>query len=126
MNFLTLQGLTIPQGAVMKIADAQGNVLWSTVKIIGFTFTTISKTGTRYSTPFYAEDGMTWAEWCDSKYNTTGAEYTICIYNGNLCYFTGAYRVIKYDGNSVPSTDQIISSGEYTVNLNSTSGGGAN
>lgn len=29
MNFATLQGLTIPEGVVTQIADAQGNVLWS-------------------------------------------------------------------------------------------------
>lgn len=32
IDFSTLQGLTIPEGVVTQIADAQGNVLWSAVK----------------------------------------------------------------------------------------------
>ena len=34
MNFATLQGLTIPEGAVTQIADASGRVLWSAEKVV--------------------------------------------------------------------------------------------
>ena len=35
MNFATLQGLTIPEGAVTQIADESGNVIWKKEKIVG-------------------------------------------------------------------------------------------
>lgn len=35
IDFSTLQGLTIPEGAVTQIADASGRVIWSAVKEVG-------------------------------------------------------------------------------------------
>lgn len=35
MNFATLQGLTIPEGNVTQITDANGRVIWSAVKEVG-------------------------------------------------------------------------------------------
>lgn len=40
MNFATLKGLTIPEGNVSKIEDAQGNVLWSAVEMVQVTLQT--------------------------------------------------------------------------------------
>lgn len=37
MNFSTLQGLTIPEGVVTEIKDANGRVLWSAVKPVTIT-----------------------------------------------------------------------------------------
>lgn len=73
IDFSTLQGLTIPEGAVTQIADASGRVLWSaTIK-----FTINGDT-------YIADRGMTWAEWFASDYNTTGeTEGTITDANGN-------------------------------------------
>ena len=34
MNFVTLQGLTIPEGVVTQITDASGRVIWSAVKSV--------------------------------------------------------------------------------------------
>ncbi len=39
MNFATLKGLTIPEGAVKKITDASGAVLWSAKKNVKVTIT---------------------------------------------------------------------------------------
>lgn len=61
IDFSTLQGLTIPEGAVTQITDAAGNVLWSST--IKFTIN---------GDTYIADRGMTWAEWFASAYNTTG------------------------------------------------------
>lgn len=61
IDFSTLKGLTIPEGNVKQITDANGRVLWSaTIK-----FTINGDT-------YIADRGMTWAEWFASDYNTTG------------------------------------------------------
>lgn len=55
IDFSTLQGLTIPEGVVTQVTDAQGRVLWSAVKE--------PVTGTLYLRPtssVYIGDGVYW------------------------------------------------------------------
>lgn len=62
-------------------------------------------------TTYQAEDGMTWAQWCDSAYNTDGCY----IANG------GVYRANAIDSHlrsystndNVLSTDTIVENGHY-------------
>ena len=44
MNFATLKGLTIPQGAVKQIADSSGRILWSASKPIVLTVEKVTAT----------------------------------------------------------------------------------
>ena len=62
MDFSKVKSLTIPEGNVTQITDALGRVLWSAGPAI-ITFSLA------YAV-FQAEEGMTWAEWIDSEYNT--------------------------------------------------------
>lgn len=41
IDFSTLKGITIPEGAVKQIADASGRVLWSATKIAKVTITSV-------------------------------------------------------------------------------------
>ena len=63
-------------------------------------------------TSYQAEDGMTWAEWCDSEYNTIGAvvwqmnEFTTTI---NI----GSGNLYAEDGSLVDISDIIVLNGIY-------------
>lgn len=41
IDFSTLKGITIPEGAVKQIADASGRVLWSAAKMVKVTITSL-------------------------------------------------------------------------------------
>lgn len=65
-------------------------------------------------TSYQAEDGMTWAQWVASSYNTRGYG----VYNGNIAYqgsAAGGARVCTdADGNNaVSSTDLIVANATY-------------
>lgn len=65
-----------------------------------------------------AEDGMTWADWVASDYNTCN-----CMIQGpNVLYNGNANNLIAYNYSPVLSTDEIISGATYTVST----GGGQN
>ncbi len=94
MNFATLKGLTIPEGAVTQIADAAGNVLWkaapseATIKITGDTwyFAIVTIDGTEYTN---CGDGVTLAVpigteiTCYVQDNTYGGNGEIIV-NGEI------------------------------------------
>ena len=65
---------------------------------------------------FQAEEGMTWAEWCESNYNTGGA-----IKAGDSIDYRGLTVVIGQ--HTVLLSEQIIHLQEYTTAI---SGGGNN
>jgi hypothetical protein len=70
-------------------------------------------------TSYQAEDGMTWAEWCESEYNTDG--YKIAD-DGNVDPPAASW--VSYEGTTVAGTDVIIANAIYK--LNGTAGGGSN
>ena len=107
IDFSTLQGLTIPEGVVTEITDASGRVLWCAVKIITFTIR---------STTYQAEEGMTWAEWYGSEYDTTGA-----FIDGDGKVYPDYYNIHGYL-TGVRSSDVIIEGMAYTISY----GGGSN
>jgi hypothetical protein len=66
---------------------------------------------------YQAEEGMTWGEFIDSAYNTSG----YFTYSNNKVYYTGHYIHDNRDGSEVYSTDLIEENGSYI-----TQGGGSN
>lgn len=66
---------------------------------------------------FQAYEDMTWAEWCDSKYNTDGQGakmYEVDTESGYIRYKYGS-GVVKLDGELPISTTQIISGAAYNT-----------
>ena len=69
--------------------------------------------------------GMTWQEWINSSYNTSGIEYVegegVSVEKG-LCYYCNSllticnYHEVMYNGVAVQLNDTIIKNGNYTVN----------
>ena len=78
---------------------------------------------------YQAEEGMTWKQWCNSKYNTKGAY--IMLGNGvNTVHWedysgTYFYAVSKGDGTVVNESDIIISNYSYSQKRVAHSGGGS-
>lgn len=69
-------------------------------------------------TEFQAEEGMTWAEWCDSAYNTHGAY--INLGNGQNTVWWQSYSTTKFYAvanadNIVGENDAIIADYSYTT-----------
>ena len=65
MNFNQVKSLTIDGKRISKIIK-DGRTLWSfseTLDLITFTINGV---------PYKSPKGITWAEWCDSVYNTDG------------------------------------------------------
>lgn len=67
-------------------------------------------------TPYQAEEGMTWAEWCDSEYNTVSAY--ISVLDQGVWFPTGATL------DSCHGRDEIINGMNYA--FSQTSSGGSN
>lgn len=70
-------------------------------------------------TTYQAVDGMTWAEWCDSEYNTGG--FYVYPTGNQICDAVGYVRT--KDGVSVLPSDIIIGNGYSVKNMQ---GGGSN
>ncbi len=64
----------------------------------------------------YAEEGMTWAGWVKTGYNTLGISINL-----DDCVYLGLQQVI-YNGGSVFGVNTIIANGEYSIQI----GGGSN
>ena len=60
-------------------------------------------------TTYYAEDGMTWGEWCESDYNTAG----YYVKNGGAIHLDDDTYVAKTA--AVSSTDEIEASQVYSL-----------
>jgi len=108
-------GTTTVTVTVECIKTPEGNVS-SGEMTFGITATS-SHTGTKElitftiaGTEYQAEVGMTWAEWCESEYNT-GGNYEV---RGSYVYVTGTYSQISYNGaNDLPSSSIIMSGCAY-------------
>ena len=79
-------------------------------ELIGPVLITFTLGGTEYQ----AEDGMTWAEWCDSKYNTGG--YYVSTSADHVCH-PNENNVGTQEGQYVCSGDAILSGHAYTDEL---------
>ena len=93
---------TEQNGLVLKVVDGSwvASELVS-VKLIKFTIVGIT---------YQAKEGMTWAEWVESEYNTddfTASSSTI---------FKTDTSIVKYNSINVTPTDVIISDATYTAN----------
>ena len=73
------------------------------VNLISFTIGGISYT---------AEEGMTWYEWCQSDYNTSG---WMCGDDSSNVRDNGGTYIVRYSGTNVVGSDTIIESASYTV-----------
>lgn len=71
-----------------------------------------------YGSPYSAEEGMTWEQWCNSTYNGT----TLKI-SGGVLMMNGIYPIYNSSGMIVYGTDVIIENEYY--NMKQGSGGGA-
>ena len=114
-NAIAPNGTTTATVTVECIKTPEGNVS-SGEMTFGITATS-SHTGTKElitftiaGTEYQAEVGMTWAEWCESEYNT-GGNYEV---RGSYVYVTGTYSQISYNGaNDLPSSSIIMSGCAY-------------
>ena len=70
-------------------------------------------------TTYQAEDGMTWAQWCDSAYNT---DVYVANNNNDSVQVSGTAGFVDYNGSLVSLRDTIVADREYTVAV---SGGGS-
>lgn len=70
------------------------------------------------SDTFQADEGMTWADWCNSGYNSDG--YQIL---GSMVYDSSATKAVKYNGVYVYSSEDIYEDASYALQA---SGGGGN
>ncbi len=86
----------------------QGTGKFTTDEGQGETTITFTVNGTTYT----AEEGMTWAQFVSSSYNTNGFNIQNTI-NGPLVY-SGA-KTIKYNGTAVKPTDAILANAAYTT-----------
>lgn len=59
-------------------------------------------------TSYQAEEGMTWAEWIESDYNTSSS---IINSEGSVKTTTGSY--VTYNGSGIPVSDAIVADGAY-------------
>lgn len=71
-------------------------------------------------TEYQAEDGMTWAEWCESDYNTQSAH--IEFSGGTMTVYWAKYSSSKFYAVSttegiVAETDAIIADYAYTTKV---------
>ena len=86
----------------------QGTGEFTTDEGEGETTITFTVNGTTYT----AEEGMTWAQFVSSSYNTNGFNIQNTI-NGPLVYSGG--NTIKYNGTAVKPTDAILANAAYTT-----------
>ena len=102
--------VNVPELGGESVPEWDGSyTIESAVSLISFTIA-----GTEYQ----AEDGMTWAEWCKSEYNTGNVGVTT---SGDV-YLGSATRLISTDGkyaNRVKSTTVIIADQAYAIYSNS-------
>lgn len=121
IDFSTLKGLTIPEGNVSKIEDAQGNVLWSAVpkmctvalNILGTTvnmfnsgMATVSINGITVATPLEAQSTYL-LNVGDSMVFTTNNLANIPI-------------MVDINGEVVQSNNPILKQYTYSVKSNAT------
>lgn len=63
---------------------------------------------------YYAYEGMTWGDWCESAYQTSIYDYHVCS-DGYVYVNTESMRVIMSNGTAVTKNDAIIAGHEYTI-----------
>lgn len=111
--------LTLPAGTTIEVNIQNGKMIafnWdfgNAVQLISFTIDGIT---------YQAEEGMTWAEWVDSEYNTDefvvdGNDEYICPPNGVAAYYVG-----DSSSNLVKTSDLITANEQYSI----LGGGGSN
>ena len=97
-----------------EVAEYDGSVvIENAVKLISFTIE---------STAYQAEEGMTWAEWLTTDYNTNS--YTENLLDGTQTVFIEPYGEIQgygvaYDNSFVSVEDVIVEDRAYTKKLGS-------
>jgi hypothetical protein len=113
MNFAEVKALTIPEGRVVKIIRGT-QVLWNSVvspddsqEIATFAIIDVGGEGTNYQ----VEEGMTWRQWVNSKYNTDGfwiSEDTNSVVNLD-------YREIIRNSVAVTPDETVVSNTLYSM-----------
>lgn len=110
IDFSTLKGLTIPEGNVSKIEDAQGNVLWSAVKMATITLKWEPYSYALYDTTSYisAKVKIEGTEYWNSFFIDNAIDqYTLSVPLGTtiICYYYALYGgyvgEVKINGNTV-------------------------
>ena len=106
-------------GKVVKFTGTTGTYQQQRLYLIKSNATLISFTieGTSYQ----AEEGMTWAEWVESDYNTAGFYVN---QDGTAFVRTNTGSYVNYQASSCTSSQSIVSNGAYTVSNTITGGGG--
>ena len=108
--YAVVNGLVVPttQAKVESLYDTP----FATAELagVGGTSTPVSTfTFTIFGTEYTYEEGMTWAEWCDSEYNTAGWYVA-----GNYVYMSANNLVTKPDnGQPVRPVDTVGDYDEY-------------
>ena len=98
----TQQSVSALEAAVAALEARVAALEAANVTLISFTID-----GTSYQ----AEEGMTWAQWVESEYNTNG----YLSVSGNYIYSSAdnRYHLVTEDVDDVLSSDAITSDGKY-------------
>lgn len=115
-NFISVPTITgMPKGIYMGVNEPTDleTVLWIDTSepapvLITFTISDVAYT---------AEDGMTWAQWVESDYNTPGCQLSN---NGGVDFVNedvGATASIMLNGGYISSSDTIIADTTYTLDM---------
>lgn len=105
--FTGIKTITIPEGSVKKVTDATGKVLWQKQVLITFEYRLGGASSTNITT-YTAVEGMTWAEYVASSYNTHGFKI---ISNNRIADNRGI--AIVYSISPVYATDKIKANATY-------------
>lgn len=108
--FKKVSGIWVEQTELANVVDqtkrlVNGGEYVRPVVIISFT---IGKTSLQ------AEEGMTWAEWCGSDYDTTTNNYAVAS-NGYVNLGGGAMWLITAEGSHVKGSDTVIAGHTYSI-----------
>lgn len=89
-----------------------------------FTISLISSSTSVGSVTITVEEGMTWAEWCDSDYATENSSWSFDYGTDSVGFRNeaGVYGDIKLNGTVVLPSD-VIQNTEYTLYAKGSSGG---
>jgi hypothetical protein len=127
IDFSTLKGLTIPEGNVKQIADAQGNVLWSAVKPMCTVTINSSVLGPQpqiFNKAYVIIDGQTYkANTLTQNGQSPANVASLVVPSGTVihCYSEGGGTIpgtISVNGGNVGINNGLITEYDYAVNGN--------
>ena len=97
-------------GMVLKVVDGE----WGLSTLVSLIEFVIISDNTDVETTYQAEAGMTWEQWCDSKYNTDGFKT-----NGDMAVDKQGWEVADLSADdpytAMPITTVLANGGRYEI-----------